>query len=149
MYWRLVAVVLISLVLLVVCYLTLDRGEGVQRYFKYGQKNTEISVEHKPVGLTQNKFKMSFQKEEDFKNAINRIKTQLGLPDDYIAYYFPVKCPDYKLEFYIMDIEYGLEKYYVPEEGHLILVGKDHIWTKEPDFVYWKSDWKTGVIAEQ
>jgi hypothetical protein len=97
-------------------------------------------VEHKPVGLTPNKFKIVFQKEEDFKNDFKKIRSQLKIPDDHIAYYFPDECPSYKLEFYIIDIENGLEKYYVPEQNHLIVVSKDHRWTKEPEFIFWRID---------
>ena len=147
MYWKLIAGVLISLILLVVCYLILD----AQKYIKYLPGNVSAKIiqepEHKPVGLSQGKFKIDFSKEEDFKNGFKKLKLQLKLTDDYVAYYFPIKCPDYRLEIYLLEVENGLEKYYVPEEGHLIVIKKDHVWTKEPDFLYWTEPGSVSQIV--
>jgi hypothetical protein len=121
MNWKLITVILISLILLVVCYLTLD----LQKHFQI-KRNEQIQSEF----FTNKKIKLDIQKEEDLK--------KFNIPDGHIIYYFPDKCPDYKSEFFLIDNENGLDKYYIPEEKHIILVKKDHRWTKQPDFIYWK-----------
>ncbi len=130
--WKLVTVMLISLILLVVCYLTLDLDKS--KYVKYfpGREKEKEKESDNSYELFENskKVKTDIQKEEDLK--------KIKIPDNYIVYYFPVKCPDYKQEFFLVSNEEGLEKYYLPEENHLILIKKEHKWTKDPNFVYWK-----------
>jgi hypothetical protein len=130
--WKLLTVILISLILLIVCYLSFD----LRGYFSV--KNQEPKEQPDSV-QTSKKIKMVIQKEEEFKN--------IRIPDNHVAYYFYEECPDYKLGYFIVDKEKrtdeneeGLERYHVPEQYHLIIVQKDHIWTKEPNFKYWKSE---------
>jgi hypothetical protein len=127
MNWKLVTVVLVSLILLVICYLTLD----LQKYFV--SKKVQEPVHDLAV---VKKIKIDIPKEEDLR--------KIKIPEDHIAYYFPSECPSYKQEFFLIDTEEGLEKYYVPEEKHMIIVKKDHRWTKEPDFVHWKYEAKSA-----
>jgi len=126
MNWKFVAVILISFIILLVCYFFLiptptpskkPRGE------KYQEKK-----------LISGKLKIldPIPDEETFKNIVKDIKLQNPDYQDHIAYYFPNECPSYKLEYFIIDSK----KYYVPEEGYLIFVKKDHKWTKEPNFPY-------------
>ncbi len=125
MNWKLVTVILVSLILLVVCYLTLD----FQKYFV-----TKKQLVQEPVTVfNTQKIRTDVTKEEDLKN--------IKLPDGHIGYYFFAECPSYKQEYFIVDLtEEGLDKYHVPEQGYLIIVKKDHKWTKEPNFVYWRSE---------
>jgi hypothetical protein len=127
--WKLVAVALLSLILLITCYLTLD----IQRYISFPLLEKEELGQPKnydELFMRFKKIKIDIQTEDDFK--------KINIPDEHTLYYFPSICPDYKQGVFITSIENGLSKYYVPEENHLILVKKDHIWTKQPDFNYWK-----------
>jgi hypothetical protein len=121
--WKLITVFLISLIIIVICHLSLD----IQKYFPKKEK------EQSEPELFENAKKIKLElNEDDFK--------KIKAPDDSVLYYFPNKCPDYKQGFFLVSIENNLEKYYVPEEHHLILIKKDHKWTKEPDnLIYWKS----------
>jgi hypothetical protein len=129
MNWKLVTVVLISLILLVVCYLTLD----FQRYFTLYSGTKKIPVHEPMTVFNSHKIKTDIANEEDFKN--------IKLPDGYVGYYFFGECPSYKQEYFLIDLtDEGLEKYHVPQQGHLVIVKKDHWWSKEPNFTYWKSE---------
>jgi hypothetical protein len=135
MNWKLVTVILISLILLIACYLTLDLQIANVALFKKVQDHSKEPISS--TTLYTKKIQIDLQ-EDNFKN--------LKIPEDHVAYYFPTECPDYKLGFYIVDKEYrennkgdDLERYYIPEEKHLIIVKKDHIWTKEPNFTFWKN----------
>jgi len=134
MNWKLVTVVLISLILLVVCYLTLDfqkYSDSLPKYFNLSSK--KIPVQEPTTVFNSRKIKIDFTKEEDFKNV--------KLPDGHVGYYFFEECPSYKQEYFLIDFtDEGLEKYHVPEQGHLLVVKKDHKWSKEPNFTYWKSE---------
>lgn len=131
MNWKLTVVVLISLILLVVCYLTIS----VPNYFTFKKEIQKEPVHDKVT----RKFKIDFLKEEDFKNFFRAPEGATLRGQTHIAYYFPGPCPYYKLEYFLVDLtDEGLETYHVPEEGYLIIVKKDHKWTKEPDFTYWK-----------
>jgi len=138
MNWKLVTVMLISLILLIVCYMSLDLDKSkyqliVKRYLKYpaGEVN---QVEYTDLSFGDSrKIKVDsqlIQKEDDLK--------KLKIPDDHVVYYFPGKCPSYKQDIFLISTEDGLDKYYVPEEYHLVLVQKTNRWSKEPDFTYWK-----------
>ena len=122
MNWKLVTVVIISFILIVTCYLTLD----MQKYFI----TKKDSLKEPELDLNTKKIKINISKEEDLK--------KIKIPDNHVIYYFPSKCPNYKEEFFLTETDEGLDKYYVPEEGYVIIIKKDHKWTKDPDFVYWK-----------
>jgi len=124
MNWKLITVVLVSFILLIACYLSL-----YQTNFVIGGKSSEKELVHNFD--TVKKIKINFQNEEDFK--------KFHIPDGHTGYYFPTTCPSYKLEYFIVDKDEHLERYHVPEEGYLIIVKKEHLWTKEPDFTYWRS----------
>ncbi len=128
MNWKLVTVILISLILLIASYLTLVSTADFQKYFI----TKKIQVQEPNYNFTiHQKIKIDIPKEEDFK--------VLKIPENYVGYYFFDKCPEYKQEFFLIDLtEEGLEKYHIPEQGYLIIVKKEHKWTKEPDFAYWK-----------
>lgn len=142
MYWKLVTVLLIAVILLVMCYITLD----MQKYLRYlpGKEKEKEKDNENPITGKVNVF---FQNEDEFINTVKKMKI------DKVVYYFPVKCPDYKMEYFLIDTYENLEedtlsspssdkiileKYYVPEEGSMIIVKKDHKWSKYPDFLYWK-----------
>ena len=145
MNWKLIAVVLTSLILLIVCYLTVvSPFSDVKKYFVNHEQKEPI-YDFKIV----KKIKISFSKEEEFLNFVS-VKDFVSNTNDftnvneqsneYIAYYFPEGCPSYKLGYLLVDTnEEGRDNYYVPEDGYLIIVNKEHRWTKEPSFKYWKS----------
>lgn len=63
------------------------------------------------------------------------------VPDDFSIYYFPHECPAYQNCPKIIDNINGLDRYFVPEAGHLITVSKLHKWSEDPmrkDFTIWK-----------
>jgi len=127
MNWKLITIILVSLILLIVCYLTLICPLDIQKYFT----NKKIQEKDKPTYVLK-KMKIDIPNEEYLKN--------IKLPENHIAYYFFSKCPEYKQEYFLVDHTVkDLEKYHVPEQGHLIIVKKDHKWTKEPNFEYWKT----------
>jgi hypothetical protein len=145
MNWKLIAVVLISLILLVICYLTivspLSTPSIVKNYFV--GKNHERSQEE-PLHIK--KFKINFSKEEEFTNwCTNFVHVFVGGTNEFtkngrVVYYFPEGCPNYKQGYFLVDTDdEGHENYHVPEDGYVIIVNKDHKWTKDPTFSYWKS----------
>jgi hypothetical protein len=153
MNWKLVAVILISLILLAVCYLTivypLSTPSIVKNYFK-----KEEQKEPKHDLKTVRKLKIPFSKEEDFKNwctnynvFVNGTKEFTSITDKqndrHTVYYFQDGCPGYKLGYFLVDTDdEGHENYHVPEDGYVIIVNKEHKWTKDtkelPNFSYWK-----------
>ena len=160
MNWKLIAVVLISLLLLAVCYLTivypLPTPSIVKNYFKKEQKEQKEPV-HDPKAIR--KIKMAFSKEEDFTNwctnyihnvFVNGTNEFTSINDKqkhngYTVYYFPEGCPNYKLGYFLVDTDNdGHENYHVPEDKHVIIINKEHRWTKDtreiPNFNYWKTE---------
>ena len=66
---------------------------------------------------------------------------KIKMKDDMILYYFPTECPDYTKDIFVHVItSKSLDRYLLPEEKTLIIVKKDHKWTKEPiGFIYWST----------
>ena len=62
-----------------------------------------------------------------------------------VLYYFPVECPDYAKNMLIIVQEGNLDRYFVPEMETLIVVKKNHKWTKEPSFIFWKNEAKSLI----
>lgn len=123
--WKLAVVVIVSLFLLTICYLTVNLQANLQI-----KKETEYDFETK----TPDQFKkfIGVQREEDLK--------KIKIPENHVIYFFPEKCPDYKSDCFLVNTVGGLDKYYLPEENYIIIIKKDHKWTKEPNFIYWKFD---------
>jgi len=150
MNWKLIAVVSISLILLVVCYLTIVSPlPDVKKYFINVKKTEEQKETTSYRGLK--KIKINFSKEEDFIKFINgNVRndfirntndfTVTKVDNELVAYYFPEGSPSYKSEYFLIDTDDNKENYHVPEDGYLIIVKKDHKWTKDPDFTYWKAE---------
>lgn len=83
----------------------------------------------------------------NFEGPARKINTSLNksdfdniiIPENKTLYYFPEDCPSYKEDIFLHVTEGGLDKYFVPEKGNLILVDKKHLWTKKPDKIaMWK-----------
>ena len=129
--WKLIAVVSISLILLILCYLTIVSTPDIKKYFNNYNLNKTDGMNY--VQQSKTKIRINFSKEEDFIKFVGNL-------DNEVAYYFPEGCPSYKSEYYLVDFNDNKENYHVPEDGYLIIVKKDHKWTKEPNFLYWKVD---------
>lgn len=123
--WNIIFVVFTSIFLLITCYTMLE----IKKFKSKEVHVTECTVEQK------------LEKFKKIKSDISSLEelNKIIVPQDHIIYYFPSKCPDYKQEFYLISVENGLDRYYVPEEKHLIIVNKNHHWNKKPDFDYWTS----------
>jgi len=135
--WKLFTVIFMSLVLLILCYFTLDcltlSDNFQQLKYQHQPHQHQHQLYHEDNDKVENKtrkVKILIDKEDDLKG--------ITIPSDYVVYYFPEKCPDYKSGYFLIDLSNDLEKYYIPEDNHLIIINKNHIWTKEPDFLYWK-----------
>jgi hypothetical protein len=119
--WKLGVILSVSLIVLIVLYFNMNRK------IDYKEKIEEIS-------LKPGKIKMKIQKEEEMNKII--------IPDEHIVYYFHSECPGYKEDILIVEKNHidneEIENYYLPEEGHAIIVKKNHVWSKEPNFKFWK-----------
>jgi hypothetical protein len=135
MNWKLIVVVFTSLILFIVCYLILVSSLSEVKNYFINKKIQEPILDFK----INRKIKINFSKEDEFISFINDdFKKVNQLSNEYIAYYFPEGCPSYKSGYFLIDKnEEGQENYYVPEDGYLVIVNKDHQWTKEPSFEYW------------
>lgn len=137
MKWKLIAVISISLILLFICYLTIINPlpEGlIKKYFKNENQNQiQIQSENQIIQESK-KIKIDFSNQENFNNFI---KDNID-HNYYNGYYFPEECPSYKLEYFLIENNENNENYYVPEKGYMIIIKKEHTWTKEPTFTYWK-----------
>jgi len=64
---------------------------------------------------------------------------QVEIPECTVLYYFPEDCPTFKDDKFIKVTKNGLENFYLPEKNCLLLIPKEHVWTKEPGLLkYWK-----------
>lgn len=142
MNWKLLVIIFAALILLVVCYILLMNPSLYKDKFSGGGggggdsiDTNVLNVPHEIPNDTSRKFKINISNEEEFKTIAEKIKVLEGST----FYYFPEVCPSYRSEYYLIDKnDKMLERYYLPEEKHLIIVGPDHKWTKPPDFVHWK-----------
>lgn len=73
-----------------------------------------------------------FKCEDTIQITENLESTKIN--NDQMAYYFPEDCPGYKEEYFLRDNE--TDKYYVPQKNRIIVVSKNHTWTKQPTFKY-------------
>lgn len=125
-YWKIILVV--SIIVLTVAFFIYNEknntmyGTGDEN-FEVLQNITKFEGLSCKVGVLLNK--------DEFDGLV--------VPEGKSLYYFPEECPDYKEEIYLHIKENDLDKYYIPEKNYLVLLNKQHSWTKKPDkIVMWK-----------
>jgi len=120
--WKLGIILSVTIIVLIVLYFNMRRETG---------KVEKIEEE---IVLKPGKIKMKLSKEEEINKMI--------IPNEHVVYYFHSECPGYKEDILIIEKDHigneEIENYYLPEEGYIIVVKKNHMWSKEPDFKFWK-----------
>lgn len=125
-YWKIFLIMLIVIITIV--------------FFLYNEKiisvNKIIDDKHEIfqniLNCEENTYKVFLDiTKEEFDN--------IKISENKVLYYFPEVCPSYKEDIFLHTKINGLDKYYIPERKYLIVINKNHTWTKNPDkLVYWK-----------
>ncbi len=131
--WKIIFITSITVIIVIICYKLHERG-NLKQVFTNG---SVIMNSDTDLGI-------NLDTENDIKIKINKLLTfeefkKISINPNMNLYYFHSDCPGYKEDILISTKNNGLDKFYVPERNFLILVKKDHQWTKEPKGEYfWK-----------
>jgi hypothetical protein len=126
-YWKIILI--LSIIVLTVMFFIFNEKHNMA-YITKSDENFEIIQNITNFEGLSYKVNILLSNEE-FDNII--------VPEDMSLYYFPEECPSYKEDTFLITKENDLDKYYIPEKNYLVLLNKQHTWTKKPDkIVMWK-----------
>lgn len=137
MNWRLLTIILISIIMLITSYLTIVSPVLYPLNIFNSNSNSNSINEYANINLNDiKKINIKFNSKDEFIKFLSHH----NYLNNHTAYYFFDDCPNYKLDFLLVDTVNGLNNYYLPEKGYLIILSKQHSWIKEPNFNFWKLD---------